>query len=247
MIHVEDTRKGSQYLLENIKVKETVDNVENDGVEFINIYKGCKTKLGSMLRPGYIKPFNTILGKTASVRMFLNAVTLKNFDLNLVSKLKLNKADLANMPTKTVSVTNYWSLLCYALCARVSADKELQALMKQNTLPYIVLDKPVTGNFFGMSVQLNKIKPDSVKYVAMVELIAKMLKEDTFTSANIEQLCLDLRTDKTKNILDGIACLDKLNIITGQQLEKQAAQQQQQPPVEATAPAEAPAEEVAIS
>ena len=214
MVHnIEERKQERIELLDSVKVLKLVNDPKQDGVEFINISRDAKTDLGKMLHPNFIKPFNTIFGKTISVRMFLNAATLKDFDLSLIYKSRLTKEDIARIPDTIVTVTNYWSLLAYALCARISADKELQKLIKQNNLPYITLAKPVSNNFFGMSVTLNRIRTDSVRFIAILELIAIMLKEDRFTAAEIEQFCLDLRTDKTKSILDGIACLDKLNVV----------------------------------
>lgn len=209
-------RNFDNSILNTVKVLTDVGNPTKDGVEYINVSRNGQTELGQMLAPGYSYRFSTFLGKTYNITSFLNAITIKGYNLSLLNKRSLSRGDIKSIPRgrdNRVSVPNYWSLLGYAVCSRVQADPKLQALMKANKLPYTCLDNIETTDFMGgISIQIAHVKTAMIRYIAIIELIAKMLKEDRFDRPNIEEFVVALKSRPDKDLLDGLACADKMVI-----------------------------------
>lgn len=204
-------QKYKDSILNEVEVLGHVIDIDKDGVEFINICNTGKTELGRALSIMDARMFNTFLGATSRISLFIDAITIPDMNLDLVSKKRLTREDIDSITGKRkVTVPNYWSLLAYALCCKISKYKNIQDMMKANTLPYTSIEKTATSDFFNLKQQILQIRGNMIKYVAIVTLIEKMIKEDKFTKENVEQFCLDLRSNPEKDILDGIACANKL-------------------------------------
>lgn len=202
-------------LINTITVLKTVSDAEKDGEEFINVALTGKTELGRFLSIMDNHMFNTFLGRTNSIKVFMEFLTVPDYPLEFLSRRKVTKEDLKDyLGKQAVSITNYWSLLAYALCSKIDAYKDIQEAMKKNTLKYTCIGKTQEHDLFGQYVvKTQQIRSDMVKYIAIVTLIEQLIKEDRFNKENIEKLCMDLRDDTTKDLLDGVVCLNKLNIV----------------------------------
>lgn len=200
-------------------VLRNISNEQKDGIDYINIAMNGNTELGRRLAQGYTRNFITFLGRTNSVRSFMSAVTVPGYDLNLLSKNRITREDVATIPKTIIDVPNYWALLAYALCEKVRADKELQDMIKQNNIPFTSLGKPIEKPLFNVMISTINVKHDMIKYVAIVNEISKLIKEDKFNNENILDLINKCKSDPEKEIWDGIACADKLTIKSKEESE----------------------------
>lgn len=194
-------------------VNKSYDKVQNnsdlvDGVDYINITVQGETELGKMLFLTYPHTFNTILGRCASVKHFITAITKPNFPLNLLSKPKFTKAEKAKVfgnKTGVMNVPNYWALVAYAYTARVKADKKLQELLIANTLDFVSFKVYRDKMIFGKSVNLMVPDTSMVRYIGIIKYIETMLKEGKFNNENIEKFINDCKYHPELEILDGTA------------------------------------------
>lgn len=205
-------KQNNGNILHTVNVLKHVMDASKDGEEFINISLTGKTELGRFFSLTDCQHFHTFLGRTNSIGGFIDAITNPSFDLSLLSKKFITREDAAAyVKAPKVTVTNYWSLVAYAVCCKVDKYKHIQELMKKNNLLYTSIGKPKETDLFNQyTIKINSIRTDMVNFVAIVQLIEQMVKEDRFTKENIEKFCLDLRRDPTKDLLDGIACANLL-------------------------------------
>lgn len=183
-----------------------------EGIDYINVDIKSKCELGRKLSMVYSRPFNTIIGKAISIRMFANAISVPGFPMELLSKFKPTTDELKSIPKQTIKVPNYWALLAYAFCEKVKADKDLKLALFENELPFTVATKSADQtevDFFNTKVLIDKPKYDLnfklVRYVAIIRAVSKMIKEDKFSEEDIKEFIVQCKDVPEVELLEGVA------------------------------------------
>lgn len=184
---------------------------EEDGVHFINVDIRSTSELGRKVSMVYSKPFNTIIGRVSSIRMFANAITIPGFPMDLLGKFKYTKEDMLRIPKDSVTkVPNYWALIAYAFCEKVKADPILKKLLTENELPFSGIAGNKEVDFFNTKLLIEKPNYKLGKYIAIIRIVSEMLKANKFTEIDIKDFIIKCKDVPEVDLLEGVAC--KLNI-----------------------------------
>lgn len=209
MLNVNETNKPNRVktLIDGeLSVLASITSSMKEGVDYINIFRGADSELGKALSPGFVKKFNTFLGTTLTMKSYMLALNTPGYPIEYVSKGNFRHRDVVKIPKKTIVVPNYWALVAHGLCQKVKADKQLQEMMIKNTLPYTCHETTTNKEFFNKSINVSVPKNSMGRYVAIVRVLDKMLKDGKFTDEEIEKFILSCKNYPNKDIFDGIAC-----------------------------------------
>lgn len=197
------TKESSSILNQHSKI-DAPNMAEQDGTHFINVDIRSKSQLGKRLSMQYSKSFNTIIGRVISIRTFANAITIPGFPPELLNKFKPTKEDLARIPKEGTKVPNYWALIAYAFTEMVKQDSALKDMLIKNDLPFVAVEERVT-DFFGTPFPVSRPNYKLGKYIAIIRLVSKLLKENKFTDENIKAFIVDCKDVPEVDILTDIA------------------------------------------
>ena len=198
----------SKYSKLNNKFLEAFNtNNDKEGVEFININPKSNSELGRVLAPTYSVSFPTFLGRTYSVKSFMQAINTPGYPLELLRKPKLTKADLAKIPRRVAKthLANYWALVAYALTQRVRYDKKVKAMLNKNTLEFTAYRYVQNREFFGKMISVTELDHTLGKYIAIIRYIETMIKENRFNEEDIKKFIEACKDEPEKDLLDGVA------------------------------------------
>jgi len=195
--------KSTSILMDKQEVVNILPDKMKEGIDYINIVKDSEYELGSKLSLGYPVGFKTVFGTIGTLRSGMDFISTPNYPVSLLSKKKLTKHDINTIPSKRITVPNYWSVVAYMVCSRVKADSDLLQLLKDNTLVLTSVNVKKTEDLgmFG-STYIPNYKMG--RYLSIVRHISDMLKEDRFTDDDIKQFISDCRDDKDKDVFDGL-------------------------------------------
>lgn len=196
----------SPSILDKHSTIQTPATSAEDGVDYINVDFHSSTDLGRRLSMVYSKPFFTILGQTANIKTFAAAITIPNYPAEFIRKYRLTSEDFKQIPKERVSVPNYWALIAYAFCEKVKADKDLQKMLKENTLPFTAISGNKEVNFFNTTLVMAKPNFQLGKYVAIIRLVSDMIKNGTFKDQEIKDFIVSCKDVPEVDLLEGVAC-----------------------------------------
>lgn len=190
---------------ENVDGVSVVDNEGNKN--YTNISPKSDSELGRMLYITYPCSFNTFLGKCASVKNFMTAITVPGFPLKWLTKTKFTreeKSRIFNENTGVKNVPNYWALIAYAFIERVKSDAKLQELLINNTTEFVSI-KLTNRKLGDRSIYVSDVDETLYRYIAIVQGVETMLKEGRFNKENIDAFVYDCKYHPETDILEGVA------------------------------------------
>lgn len=196
---------------------------ELDGKSYINVDKQARSMLGRLLRMGHLTNFNTFLGKTVSVRAFMNVLSIPDYPIALLRSAKPN-VELPPKPEKAnrKALPNYWALVAYAVCQRIKADRHLQSLLAKNTLDFIAYKVNEGKPFFNKTIVMVEINHNLSKYIAIIRCVQQMIQENRFTNENIEKFIEECKEAPEKDMLDNIA----ITLTLKEEMEKESKEEE---------------------
>lgn len=201
--------------LENLLVLDNsfllVKNDMEEGRDYISLWSGSKSVLGRALSYTNPRRFNTFIGEVSGIRRFVVYLSTKDLPISFLLKGKYTKEDHELVRSKeSLSLTNYWAVVAYALIERIRNDKKLQEMIYENTLPFTAITwkktPSILNNVPNMKVGVNNIR--LANYLAIVRNIEALIKNDMFTSANMKELIRFHMVNKDVDIFDGSIILN---------------------------------------
>lgn len=184
----------------------TITEDMEEGRDYISLYSGSKTIIGKGLSFTSPRKFNTFIGEVSGIRRFIIYLATKGLPMSFLTKGRYNKEDhLLVKSNEPLTLTNYWAIVCYALCERVRQDKQLVEMIKTNTLPLTIVNwkknPKILNDIASKLVCVNQTK--LAVYLSIVRNIEMLIKEDAFNSTNINKLIKFYMRDKEKDLFDG--------------------------------------------
>ena len=182
-----------------------------EGRDYISLWSGSKSVLGRALSYTNPRRFNTFIGEVSGIRRFVVYLSTKDLPISFLLKGKYTKEDHELVRSKeSLSLTNYWAVVAYALIERIRNDKKLQEMIYENTLPFTAITwkktPSILNNVPNMKVGVNNIR--LANYLAIVRNIEALIKNDMFTSANMKELIKFHMVNKDVDIFDGSIILN---------------------------------------
>lgn len=201
--------------LENLFVLDNsfllVKNDMEESRDYISLWSGSKSVLGRALSYTNPRRFNTFIGEVSGIRRFVVYLSTKDLPISFLLKGKYTKEDHELVRSKeSLSLTNYWAVVAYALIERIRNDKKLQEMIYENTLPFTAITwkktPSILNNVPNMKVGVNNIR--LANYLAIIRNIETLIKNDMFTSANMKELIKFHMVNKDVDIFDGSIILN---------------------------------------
>ena len=201
--------------LENLLVLDNsfllVKNDMEESRDYISLWSGSKSVLGRALSYTNPRRFNTFIGEVSGIRRFVVYLSTKDLPISFLLKGKYTKEDHELVRSKeSLSLTNYWAVVAYALIERIRNDKKLQEMIYENTLPFTAITwkktPSILNNVPNMKVGVNNIR--LANYLAIIRNIETLIKNDMFTSANMKELIKFHMVNKDVDIFDGSIILN---------------------------------------
>lgn len=172
-----------------------------EGVDYINVSRYSKNKIGKKLAIGYPIQLDTIFGKIGSIRAGLDYLCIDGYPRELLSKKKLTYNEIKTIPKKRKSIPNYWSILIYILAKRIQSDIEIIDFIKANpNILFVSFNSYSESKFFDKDVKVSIINNKMDKYLSSIKLIADLIINNRFTEDNIKALIYAVRVDGTKEV-----------------------------------------------
>lgn len=187
--------------------KQEVSNFSGgeDGVDYINVSRFGATKLGRLLNPGHPVKFHSWLGVFNSVKTYMDFVNTPGYPKELVSKTNLKREDYANIPKQKQTVPNYWAIVAAGLHGRISGDKQLVKLLKDNELPFTSLFRKTNMMLFGSKVNVDSADPKMGRYLAIIRFYSDMIKNgDFFKIKKVEEFVEQCKDYPELDLLEGV-------------------------------------------
>lgn len=169
-----------------------------EGKDYISLVADSKHILGRALSINYNYVFKTLIGDVRGIGRFMQYVSTKGYPYRLVMKGQFSNKDLGIIKKlPTLKLPNYWAIMAYALCTRVSQDPKLQKWLKENTLPLTIARWEVRNKYveeLSKPVYVNVTQ--LANYLNIVRDIEKLLKEDRFVTDEVIKLINSYKYDK---------------------------------------------------
>jgi len=160
-----------------------IENGTKEGVDYINISAYSETELGKMLAPGYPVDTQLIIGQIGTVRAAVSYVITPGYPHHLLGKKKFTRSDVRSIPTRTITVDNYWAIYAYILIERVRQDQVLRKLLLENTLDftsYTIRKETLLGEKTSM-LKINNSMRGYIDIIKQIKglLVNEKLDDDT--------------------------------------------------------------------
>nr|DAN55971.1 MAG TPA: hypothetical protein [Caudoviricetes sp.] len=173
-----------------------------EGKDYISLVADSKHILGRALSINYNYVFKTLIGDVRGIGRFMQYVSTKGYPYRLVMKGQFSNKDLGIIKKlPTLKLPNYWAIMAYALCTRVSQDPKLQKWLKENTLPLTIARWEVRNKYveeLSKPVYVNVTQ--LANYLNIVRDIEKLLKEDRFVTDEVIKLINSYKYDKKVSV-----------------------------------------------
>lgn len=180
----------------DIVIPDTVLASEVNGVNYIDLGQP-DTPLGKILSPFKQSkfPIELLSVKIYNIGKFLNYLAYDNFPIENFTIPSWNKKDAPVAAKGSPRVLdNYWGIVATCLIIKVQKDKELHKLLKENALPFNILENKIKeSSLFGKSTIKLKSKMRRfhgyIKAVRYVEHLVKNfdINNDEIISAELEK------------------------------------------------------------
>lgn len=168
-----------------------------EGKDYISLVADSKHILGRALSINYNYVFKTLIGDVRSIGRFMQYLSTKGYPYRLVMKGQFSNKDLGIIKKlPTLRLPNYWAIMAYALCSRISQDSRMQRWLKENTLPLTIARWEVRNKYveeLSQPVYVNVTKLGN--YLNIVKDIEKLIKEDRFNNEEIISLIKSYKLD----------------------------------------------------
>lgn len=188
-------------MYQNKTVFPEVSGLE-EGRDYISLVADSKHILGRALSINYNYVFKTLIGDVRGIGRFMQYVSTKGYPYRLVMKGQFSNKDLGIIKKlPTLKLPNYWAIMAYALCTRVSQDPKLQKWLKENTLPLTIARWEVRNKYveeLSKPVYVNVTQ--LANYLNIVRDIEKLLKEDRFVTDEVLNLINSYKYDKNVSV-----------------------------------------------
>nr|DAQ18599.1 MAG TPA: hypothetical protein [Caudoviricetes sp.]DAR60932.1 MAG TPA: hypothetical protein [Caudoviricetes sp.] len=173
-----------------------------EGKDYISLVADSKHILGRALSINYNYVFKTLIGDVRGIGRFMQYVSTKGYPYRLVMKGQFSNKDLGIIKKlPTLKLPNYWAIMAYALCTRVSQDPKLQKWLKENTLPLTIARWEVRNKYveeLSKPVYVNVTQ--LANYLNIVRDIEKLLKEDRFVTDEVIKLINGYKYDQKVSV-----------------------------------------------
>lgn len=159
-----------------------------EGVDYINVAAGLQrdesaSMLAKMLAPDNAHTFYTAFGPIISMKTFSDFITTPGYPVELLNRVPKSAKAYNSIPTKRVTIPNYYALLALGLYWKIKSSKRLYMALKANELPFTSLTK--TAKIFGTSVAVKTVNPKMEYYVILVQEFQKLIKDGKFNDDNV--------------------------------------------------------------
>ncbi len=198
-------------ILNNMNKVPTVSSLQKEGIDYINVSKHSETELGKKLAYGHPIKTNTVFGKIGTIRSLMEFISTPNYPTELLSKQKLEPREIKRIPSKRISVPNYWAIVAYVICERIDQDDEVKELIKNNKLTYTSFNKKRNDTLFDKEVVIGMPNHKMGRYLSIIRHIDTMLKEDKFTKENIKEFITACKDKPEQDIFEGTAVSITIN------------------------------------
>jgi hypothetical protein len=204
--HKQHVAKTDSVLAHDNSIPTIKDNMV-EGIDFINISIYSTTPIGQMLAPGYPlkKGIQMPFGKCGTVRSAMEYIIRDVYPKELLAKSRLSRAELTMLGKPTRRCTNYWSIVAYAIIARIKNDDELIALL--TSLPSKTIFTSFNGeesvDFFGTVLVMPKVNIRMRNYLAIIRFVKEMLDNGSFNDSSIQNFIMASRHNQNVGIWDG--------------------------------------------
>lgn len=173
-----------------------------EGKDYISLVADSKHILGRALSINYNYVFKTLIGDVRGIGRFMQYVSTTGYPYRLVMKGQFSNKDLGIIKKlPTLKLPNYWAIMAYALCTRVSQDPKLQKWLKENTLPLTIARWEVRNKYveeLSKPVYVNVTQ--LANYLNIVRDIEKLLKEDRFVTDEVIKLINGYKYDQKVSV-----------------------------------------------
>lgn len=158
--------------------------------------------------------FETFIGDTHSIFDFSCAICIPEYHKTKRTATDIKTPEfIRSFPEYQIPV-NYWSLIYYAMTHYIAKFPDLSSALYRNTYPitaYTYVDDARLKKEEGMTVDelygldsllipVHPLRP----YLFILHDIQELIKAGKFTNEVVGQRILDLRYDKTKDVIEGI-------------------------------------------
>jgi len=182
-----------------------------DGVEYVNVSPYGVTELGRVLSPGYIRPFETIVGKVSSMRNAMDFLTREKYPKTFLGKTKMTTKDIEKISKlKKLHIPNYWAAVAYFLIEKIIQDKDTITALKElpPSIPFRSF-RMIKHERHGIVNYLVEENYELDKYLRILKTIHFKvyngeLKYNDVELDTIKKIVNTFKEDKTKDILYGI-------------------------------------------
>nr|DAO50759.1 MAG TPA: hypothetical protein [Caudoviricetes sp.] len=191
----------------------TPDMVE--GKDYIALSSNSDTILGRALSFNNPRKFKTFIGEVSGIRRFVDFIGYSYLPISFLLKGKYTKEDNELIKTKTrLELSNYWAVVCYAVCERIRQDKQLQIMIRNNTLPWTIVywrkNPAVLEEITQDRLCVNQIKLG--EYLAMLRDIEILIKNNKFNKVGIAELIKHYMKNPEADLFEGSIILGSNSI-----------------------------------
>ena len=189
----------------NLQIVKPNDIEDKD---FINISSNTGSNIGRKL--AYTSTFNltdSLIGKITSLRTAMDYIVTPNYPFKLLTKNKLKPIDIKKIPTKRISVSNYWSIVTHLVYVRIKNDNNLLEMIKElKDDVYFTSFNVKKYSASGIDSKIINYNNNIATYVNIVGDIIGIIKNnkpDTWDKLAIE-LMSDNKLKADKGVFDGV-------------------------------------------
>lgn len=180
--------------------------------EAIDVRLSSDEPLGRMLSPLYKSTIVTELGTFNSIKSFMNYLTVPNYPAKYNHKAVLDKKEERKLYKKNgvKFVPNYYALVAYALLTRISKDKKLMEMLKENNKPF-TSTVTMTAQLFGSEPRdYTTVNLKMMRYIAVIRLVSEDIKAGKkIDKKYIEDFVTKCKDKPDQDLLEGAAFITK--------------------------------------
>ena len=194
-------------ILDSKNILPKIKTVDKEGVDYINVSLSSSSQLGKMLAPKYVPTnmIDTVFGKIRTVYAGMTYANTKGFPKYLLTKPTIKKSEFVHNSKNRINVPNYWAIIAHLLCARVADDKQLQELLRMNTVKVYTSFDIVKDTHSTIEEETTVINTFLGNYVAIIYYIEEMVKTDKFNIKNIKEFIEKCKSYPSLQVTAGMA------------------------------------------